>query len=70
MRRLLKDGFKQHQREHSMSFGLKNCYQIEHSRHCSPVNCCVYLPSELIAYCHQPQKPSLDLAVLGIELHD
>ncbi len=28
----------------------------------------VHLLSGLIAYCHQPKKPSLDLAALGIEL--
>ena len=47
---------------------LKNRCQIEHSRHRSPVNCFVHLLSGLIAYCHQPKKPTLDLAALGIEL--
>lgn len=41
---------------------LKNISQIEHSRHRSPVNFCVNLLCGLIAYCHQPKKPSLDLA--------
>lgn len=40
---------------------LKNISQIEHSRHRSPVNFCVNLLCGLIAYCHQPKKPSLDL---------
>jgi hypothetical protein len=40
---------------------LKNISQIEHSRHRSPVNFCVNLLSGLIAYCHQPKKPTLDL---------
>jgi hypothetical protein len=42
---------------------LKNISQIEHSRHRSPVNCLVNIVCGLIAYCHQPKKPSLDTAV-------
>lgn len=38
---------------------LKNISQIEHSRHRSPVNCLVNIVCGLIAYCHQPQKPSI-----------
>ena len=38
---------------------LKNIAQIEHSRHRSPINFAVNLIAGLIAYCHQPQKPSL-----------
>ena len=41
---------------------LKNISQIEHSRHRSPINFLVNLVSGLIAYSHQPKKPSLDLA--------
>ena len=40
---------------------LKNISQIEHSRHRSPVNFCVNLLCGLIAYCHQPKKPSLQM---------
>ena len=40
---------------------LKNICQIEHSRHRSPFNFVVHLLAGLIAYCHQPQKPSLHL---------
>jgi hypothetical protein len=40
---------------------LKNISQIEHSRHRSPVNFLVNLVCGLIAYCHQPKKPSLQL---------
>ncbi len=40
---------------------LKNISQIEHSRHRSPVNCLVNLVCGLIAYCHQPRKPSIAL---------
>ncbi len=43
---------------------LKNISQIEHSRHRSPVNFVVNLVCGLIAYCHQPKKPSLHLGEL------
>ena len=39
----------------------KGICQIEHSRHRSPVNCFVHLMAGLVAYCHQPRKPSLAL---------
>jgi hypothetical protein len=41
---------------------LKNISQIEHTRHRSPTNFLVNLVCGLIAYSHQPVKPSLDLA--------
>ncbi len=40
---------------------LKNISQIEHTRHRSPINFLVNLVCGLIAYCHQPIKPSLGL---------
>jgi len=40
---------------------LKNISQIEHSRHRSVTNFMVNLLAGLIAYCHQPKKPSLHL---------
>jgi hypothetical protein len=40
---------------------LKNISQIEHTRHRSLLNCLVNLIAGLIAYCHQPKKPSLHL---------
>jgi len=40
---------------------LKNISQIEHSRHRSPTNFLVNVICGLIAYCHQPKKPSLRL---------
>jgi len=43
---------------------LKNISQIEHTRHRSAVNFLVNLLCGLIAYCHQPQKPSLHLEAL------
>ena len=44
---------------------LKNISQIEHSRHRSPVNFVVNVLCGLIAYCHRPRKPSLNLAALA-----
>lgn len=38
---------------------LKNISQIEHARHRSPVNFCTNVLCGLIAYCHQPKKPSI-----------
>ena len=40
---------------------LKNISQIEHSRHRSSANFLVNLVAGLLAYCHQPKKPSLHL---------
>ena len=40
---------------------LKNLCQIEHTRHRSPINFLVHLVSGLIAYCHLPKKPGLNL---------
>ena len=44
---------------------LKNISQIEHTRHRSPVNFIVNLLAGLVAYCHQPKKPSLHLQALS-----
>lgn len=38
---------------------LKNISQIEHTRHRSPINFVINLLAGLVAYCHQPKKPSL-----------
>ena len=40
---------------------LKNISQIEHSRHRSVANFMVNLVAGLIAYTHQPRKPSLNI---------
>lgn len=45
---------------------LKNISQIEHTRHRSPINFVVNLVCGLIAYCHQPKKPSLQLKALPL----
>lgn len=47
---------------------LKNISQIEHTRHRSPFNCFVNILAGLIAYCHQPKKPSLNLSFSGSAL--
>lgn len=40
---------------------LKNISQIEHTRHRSPLNAFINILAGLIAYCHQPKKPSLNI---------
>jgi hypothetical protein len=40
---------------------LKNISQIEHTRHRSVFNFVVNVMAALIAYCHQPKKPSLNI---------
>jgi transposase len=44
---------------------LKNISQIQHTRHRSPVGFMINLLAGLIAYCHQPKKPSLNLQFLN-----
>jgi len=44
----------------------KNISQIEHTRHRSPTNCFINIIAGLIAYCHQPKKPSLNLFPAGL----
>jgi hypothetical protein len=45
---------------------LKNISQIEHTRHRSPINCFINILAGLIAYCHQPKKPALNLFPAGL----
>ena len=47
---------------------LKNISQIEHTRHRSPSNFLINLVCGLIAYCHQPKKPSLQFKALPLPL--
>ena len=47
---------------------LKNISQIEHTRHRSFRNFAVHLLCGLIAYCHQPKKPSLHLSNTDLQL--
>jgi hypothetical protein len=51
----------------SITDQLKNVSQIEHTRHRSPLNFCINLVCGLIAYCHQPKKPSLRLNLHQLE---
>lgn len=44
---------------------FKNISQLEHTFHRSPVNFVVNLFAGLVAYCHQPKKPSLQLQALS-----
>jgi len=44
---------------------LKNISQIEHTRYRSVNDFVVNLVCGLIAYCHQPKKPSLHLEALS-----
>ena len=46
---------------------LKNISQIEHARHRSLANFMVNLVAGLVAYCHQPKKPSLALDLPQLE---
>jgi hypothetical protein len=47
---------------------LKNISQIEHTRHRSAINCMVNLLAGLVAYTHQPKKPSLNLSQNQLKL--
>lgn len=47
---------------------LKNISQIEHTRHRSPINAFINIIAGLIAYCHQPKKPSLGIIPDGTPL--
>jgi hypothetical protein len=47
---------------------LKNVCQIEHHRHRSPWNFLVNLLSGLVAYCHDPKKPSLHVTEAELRL--
>jgi hypothetical protein len=47
---------------------LKNISQIEHTRHRSVVNWMVNLLAGLVAYTHQPKKPSLNLSQNQLKL--
>lgn len=47
---------------------LKNISQIEHTRHRSVINSMVNLLAGLVAYTHQPKKPSLNLSQNQLKL--
>jgi len=52
----------------SVNDQLKNISQIEHTRHRSLSNFMVNLVSGLIAYCHQPNKPSLNVGRNNLQI--
>ena len=45
---------------------LNNISQIEHTRHRSPINAFINIIAGLMAYCHQPKKPSLNIIPTGL----
>ena len=47
---------------------LKNISQVEHTRHRSVINWMVNLLAGLVAYTHQPKKPSLNLSQNQLKL--
>jgi hypothetical protein len=47
---------------------LNNISQIEHTRHRSVINWMVNLLAGLVAYTHQPKKPSLNLSQNQLKL--
>ena len=47
---------------------LKNISQIEHTRHRCPINAFINIIAGLMAYCHQPKKPSLGIIPTGLAL--
>lgn len=47
---------------------LKNQSQLEHTRHRSSVNFMINLVAALVAYTHQPKKPSLNLSNFDLQL--
>ena len=52
----------------SINDQLKNISQIEHTRHRSALNSMVNLLAGLVAYTHQPKKPSLNLSQNQLKL--
>ncbi|MEM6838739.1 MAG: transposase [Cyanobacteria bacterium P01_C01_bin.120] len=44
----------------------KNIFQIEHSRHRSPLNFLAHTLATLVAYTYQEKKPALDLEFKGL----
>lgn len=52
----------------SINNQLKNSFQIEHTRHRSPINAFSHIISALIAYCFNPNKPAanIDYHKLGL----
>ena len=47
---------------------IKNIQQVEHTRHRNLVNAMVNILAALVAYTHQPCKPSLNLSQKDIKI--
>lgn len=47
---------------------LKNVFQIEHTRHRSPVNGFMNIIAGLIAFTHHDKKPKLDIDISNVAL--
>ena len=47
----------------SINNQLKNVFQLEHTRHRSPVNGLINILAAIIAYIFHPHKPSLDMSM-------
>ena len=58
---LLKDYLKLHKRAviESVNDILTSVFDLEHTRHRSPVNALAHMLSALIAYCFYPDKPAV-----------
>ena len=52
----------------SINNQLKNVFQIEHTRHRSPVNGFINIIAGLIAFTHHDKKPKLDIDVSNMAL--
>ena len=50
----------------SINNQLKNVFQIEHTRHRSPVNGFINIIAGLIAFIHHDKKAKLDIDVFSI----
>lgn len=49
-------------------YQLKNVFQLEHSRHRSPINGLINIIMALVAYMHYLNKPNLGLTPKDIKL--
>ena len=52
----------------SINNQLKNVFQIEHTRHRSPINGFINIIAGLVAFIHHDKKPALDIGVSNIKL--
>lgn len=52
----------------SINNQMKNVFQVEHTRHCKPINAFCYIVASLVAYCFYPNKTSakIDFNKMGL----